>query len=159
MDSESAGRITALFQNPVFLSAVISLFVAQFAKVVISLYKGRSTSFRELAAHLLWRTGGMPSSHSALVISIVTAIGFSDGPGSDIFVLALAFALVVIRDALGVRRAAGMQATALNILGRQASRKLKIPFKPVKEVHGHTVPQVIVGSFMGFFIGLAVCTL
>ena len=101
----------------------------------------------------------MPSSHSALAIAIATAIGFSDGVSSDLFALSLFFALVVVRDAMGVRRAAGVQAKSLNILGARVSKRLHIPFKPVKEINGHTFPQVVVGGLLGFFIALAVKTL
>jgi len=159
MDATRPELFTALFRNPVFLSAAMSLFMAQFAKAVISLLRNRAGSMAEVFATLMWRTGGMPSSHSALAISIATAAAFSSGPGSDLFALSIFFALVVIRDALGVRRAAGVQAHALNALGTRVSKRLRIAFKPVKEIHGHTVPQVIVGSLMGFFIALAVCTL
>jgi len=101
----------------------------------------------------------MPSSHSALVIAITTSIGHSSGVNSDVFVLSFFFSLVVIRDAMGVRRAAGVQARSLNALGARLSKRLHIPFKPVKEINGHTFPQVLAGSLMGFFIALAVNTL
>jgi acid phosphatase family membrane protein YuiD len=159
MKSAYEVSLTILIRNPVFLSAVMSLFTAQFAKAVIALFHHRRAGFREIFATLLWRTGGMPSSHSALVIAISTAIGITSGVSSDVFILSLFFTLVVIRDAVGVRRAAGLQARAINILGAKTSRRLRFQFKPVKEVHGHTFPQVVVGSLMGFLIALAVCTL
>jgi acid phosphatase family membrane protein YuiD len=148
-----------LFRSPAFLSALMSLLVAQFAKAVIGLFGGKPSSFHETLATMFWKTGGMPSSHSALVIALTTSFGFSRGTGSDIFVLSLFVSLIVIRDAMGVRRAAGLQARALNVLGERSARRLKFSFKPVKEIHGHTLPQVIVGSLMGFFIALAVHTL
>jgi uncharacterized protein len=151
--------LNLLLWNPVFLSAIMSLFTAQFAKALIALFHHRRAGFREIFATLLWRTGGMPSSHSALVLAISTAIGITRGINSDLFVLSLFFTLVVIRDAVGVRRAAGLQARAINMLGSKTSRRLRFQFKPVKEVHGHTFPQVVVGSLMGFLIALAVCTL
>ena len=150
---------TILLRNPVFLSAVMSLFTAQFAKAIIALFHYRKAGFKEIFATMMWRTGGMPSSHSALVIALSTAIGITNGINSDVFVLSLFFTLVVIRDAVGVRRAAGLQARAINMLGSKTSKRLKFQFKPVKEVHGHTFPQVVVGSLIGFLIALAVCTL
>jgi acid phosphatase family membrane protein YuiD len=108
-----------------------------------------------LGSLLLWRTGGMPSSHSALVLSVSTTIGFRSGFTSDIFILAVCFALVVIRDALGVRRASGIQAKAINEIGSKLTENQLISFKSIKEVQGHKPLEVIVGCFLGFFIGLA----
>ncbi len=159
MDIASSPGFSALFKSPVFLSAIMSLLTAQFAKALISLLRGKPSSFSELMATMLWKTGGMPSSHSALVVALCTAIGFSRGTGSELFVLSLFFALIVIRDAMGVRRSAGLQAKALNMLGERTAKRLKFRFKPVKEIHGHTLPQVVVGSLMGFFIALAIYTL
>ncbi|HOX92911.1 MAG TPA: divergent PAP2 family protein [Spirochaetales bacterium] len=159
MDPTRMPFLAAPIRNPLFLSAALSLFTAQFAKALISLLGSRARSFRDVMATLLWRTGGMPSSHSALAVSISTAAAFNSGPSSDLFALSVFFSLVVIRDALGVRRSAGVQAKALNTLGSRVGKRLHIAFKPVKEIHGHTLPQVIVGSLLGFFIALAVCTL
>jgi uncharacterized protein len=150
---------TLLLRNDVFLSAALSLFMAQFVKAFIILLTKRKAGLSEILSTLVWRTGGMPSSHSALVIAITTSIGHSSGVNSDVFVLSFFFSLVVIRDAMGVRRAAGVQARSLNALGARLSKRLHIPFKPVKEINGHTFPQVLAGSLMGFFIALAVNTL
>lgn len=148
-----------LFSNPIFLSAVCSLLVAQFLKSVVNIFRSRASSFREVLSTFLWKTGGMPSSHSALAVSIATAIAIREGLNTSIFILALFFALVVIRDALGVRRAAGLQAKALNLLGKDLNSRIGIAYRPVKEVHGHNPQEVIVGSLLGFFIALAFCTL
>ncbi|MDA8424507.1 MAG: divergent PAP2 family protein [Treponema sp.] len=148
-----------LLRNPVFLSALFSLILAQFIKAIINIFKARSQSFHDVLVTFLWRTGGMPSSHSALAVSIATAIGFTQGTDSSIFILAVFFALVVIRDAMGVRRSAGQQARVLNLLGRELSSRLGISFHSVKEVHGHSAVEVLVGSLLGFFIAMAFCTL
>lgn len=148
-----------LFANPVFLSAVFSLLVAQFIKAIINLFRYRSRSLREVLVTFLWKTGGMPSSHSALAVSIATAIAFTEGPDTSIFILAFFFALVVIRDAMGVRRSSGIQAKTLNLVGKELNSRFGIAFRPVKEVQGHSPAQVVVGSLLGFFIALAFCTL
>lgn len=148
-----------LFRNPVFLSAIFSLFTAQFIKVMINLFRYRSHSFRDVISTLLWRTGGMPSSHSALVVSLSTAIAFVDGLDSTIFILSLFFSLVVIRDAMGVRRSSGIQARTLNQMGKELNNRFGIAFHSVKEVQGHSPGQVAVGALLGFFIALAFCTL
>jgi acid phosphatase family membrane protein YuiD len=148
-----------LFGNPVFLSAVFSLLVAQFIKAIINLFRYRSRSLREVLITFLWKTGGMPSSHSALAVSIATAIAFTEGVDTSIFILAFFFALVVIRDAMGVRRSSGIQAKTLNQVGKELNSRFGIAFRPVKEVQGHSPAQVVVGSLLGFFIALAFCTL
>ncbi len=159
MENHRALIITSILRNAVFVSAFLSLFTAQFAKALIVLLTNRRAGIREVFSTLLWRTGGMPSSHSAMAISITTSVAFSSGLSSDIFALSFFFALVVIRDAMGVRRSSGLQAKALNSLGIRIQRRFHLPFNPVKEIHGHTFPQVFAGSIMGFFIALAVNTL
>jgi acid phosphatase family membrane protein YuiD len=148
-----------ILKNPVFLSAVCSLLLAQFLKALINVMRRRSRSLRELALTFLWRTGGMPSSHSSLAVSIATSIAFTEGLNSNIFILALFFALVVMRDAMGVRRSAGQQARVLNLMGKELSSRLGLPQHTVKEVYGHSASEVLVGSVLGFFIALAFCTL
>ena len=148
-----------LFGNPVFLSAVFSLLVAQFIKAIINLFRYRSRSLRGVLVTFLWKTGGMPSSHSALAVSIATAIAFTEGVDTSIFILAFFFALVVIRDAMGVRRSSGIQAKTLNQVGKELNSRFGIAFRPVKEVQGHSPAQVVVGSLLGFFMALAFCTL
>ncbi|MGI5172088.1 divergent PAP2 family protein [Treponema sp. OMZ 840] len=141
--------------NPVFLSAVFSWLSAQFIKTVIKLLTGKVSDFKELIALLVWRTGGMPSSHSALVCALTASIGFHSGMNSDVFVLSCCFTLVVIRDAVGVRRASGLQARALNEIGKKLHKKDIIEFQAVKEVHGHKPLEVFVGCLLGLFTGTA----
>jgi acid phosphatase family membrane protein YuiD len=86
---------------------------------------------------------------------MTTSIGFIDGISSDLFVFSIFFALIVIRDALGVRRSSGLQARALNNLGNQVAEKLDIDFHSVKEVNGHTPLEVVVGSLLGIFTASA----
>ncbi len=148
-------QLVAFFTQPVLLSCVFSWLSAQLIKTFIALFSGKIRSIGEMFELLFWRTGGMPSSHSALVATLCTTIGFRDGIGSDIFILALAFFLVTVRDALGVRRASGIQARTLNKLGTDLKAKDIVDFKPVKEVHGHKPVEVLMGCLLGFFIGLA----
>lgn len=148
-----------LFHNPIFLAAVSSWILSQFLKAIITLFTHSVPSFRSLVELLFWKTGGMPSSHSALVSSVTTTIGFKNGIGSDLFIFSCCFALVVIRDAVGVRRSSGLQASALNELGNVVSEKLDVLFKPVKEIQGHRPMEVLAGILLGFFIGVAFSTL
>jgi uncharacterized protein len=150
---------TEFFSNPIFLSAIFSLLTAQFLKAVVNIVRSKARNFRDVLVTFFWKTGGMPSSHCALAVSIATAIAFREGLETSVFILSVFFALVVIRDAMGVRRAAGLQARTLNLLGKELNARSGIPYRPVKEVHGHSPAEVIIGSLLGFFIALAFCTL
>ena len=149
----------SLFSNQIFLSAICSLILAQFLKAIVNLLRLPRHSLKDAVLTFAWKTGGMPSSHSALAVSISTAIAITDGLNSEIFILSAFFALVVIRDALGVRHSSGIQARTLNSLGKKYAVRFGEPWVPVKEVMGHTPSQVLVGSLLGFFIALAFCTL
>ena len=144
-----------LFRSPLFLSAFFSWFVAQILKALIEAAKQRSRNSRDLMVTLFWKTGGMPSSHSSTVTAMATAVGFEYGVGDPLFSISLVFSLLVIRDALGVRRAAGVQAQSLNKLGTELNRRYGIEFSPVREVNGQTVAEVSVGMLLGFFIAVA----
>ena len=149
-------QMQIMITNPVFLSLVFSWFSAQFIKTIIKLLSGKVHSLKELIELMFWKTGGMPSSHTALVMSLCVSIGFRNGITSDIFILSTAFALVVVRDALGVRRSSGLQTRSLNELGMQLKKKGLIEdFTPLKEVHGHKPTEVIMGCFLGIFVGIA----
>ncbi len=142
--------------NPILLSCVFSWLGAQFLKAAINLIYGRIHSLGELLEVMLWRTGGMPSSHSALVTSLCTTIAFRHGLNSDMFIFALCFFLVVIRDAFGVRRSSGLQSRKINKIGKELSEKKVIDsYKPMKEVDGHTPMEVLCGCLLGFFVGLS----
>lgn len=140
--------------NRIFLSGLLSWLIAQIAKMVVDYMRGRTNSSRDMFSTLLWKTGGMPSSHSALVTGLATSIAVFHGVTSTFFILALFYGGVVIRDALGVRRSSGQQAQALNRLGRELAEKNQITFVPVKEVSGHTVPEVTVGMVVGLAVAV-----
>ena len=149
-------QLHLFFSQPAFLACLFSWLSAQLVKTLIKLFSGKVHSLKELFELLLWRTGSMPSSHSALVATLCTTIGFRSGVNSDVFILSLGFYLVTIRDAVGVRRANGLQATMLNKIGRLlAAKNIIEEVKPIKEVQGHTPAEVIIGSLLGFFTGLA----
>ena len=147
------------FSNPVLLSCIFSWLCAQLIKTLVKLFSGKVHSVYELFELMLWRTGSMPSSHSALVATLCTNIGYRSGVDSDVFILSLGFFLVTVRDAVGVRRANGIQARILNRIGKALSERGFVEFKSIKEVQGHTPAEVIIGCLLGFFIGLAFCVL
>lgn len=101
----------------------------------------------------------MPSSHAALVSSLATSTGLTYGPDSPIFPVTLFFGLIVIRDAMGVRRSSGIQAQALNTIGRHVAERDGIPYQPVKEVLGHAPVEVAVGVLLGVVAGVVFSTL
>ena len=146
-------------ENPVFRAAVFSWFLSQLIKSIVAVFRNRPNTAREILLSLIWTTGGMPSSHSAVVSSLVTAIGFEVGINSPLFILSFFYAFITVRDALGVRRAAGHQAKTINQLLSKLSEKEDMGIKPVKEIHGHRSSEVIVGIMLGFFIAVAFCTL
>ncbi|KGE70752.1 divergent PAP2 family protein [Spirochaeta lutea] len=154
MVARTEANAFSLFASPVFLAAFFSWFIAQLLKTIIDIFRRKRTRGGLLVETLLWKTGGMPSSHSSLVTALAVAIGFQEGINSSLFGLALFYGILTIRDALGVRRAAGLQARALNALGQQLQEEGRAEFAPVKEVHGHTALEVIVGMLLGLFIAL-----
>ena len=124
-------------------------FCIQIFKVIYELIKTKKFNFKRIVG-----AGGMPSSHSAVAMCIATMIGKSEGFDSNIFALALIFALVVMYDAAGVRRAAGKQAKLLNrIIETPGLTNVQVQEKLV-EVLGHTPIQVFVGAFLGIIVGL-----
>jgi len=153
------GSPTKLFSNPIFLSAFFSLAGAQLIKALTALAKARKEEdFKEAMIIFFWRTGGMPSSHSATALAISTATLLTEGY-SNLFILSLFLALIVIRDALGVRRSSGLQSQALNKLGSSLEEKSILQYDPVKEVHGHTLAEVLTGAVLGVVIAFVFCVL
>ena len=146
------GGLKQLLENLIFLSSFLSLFTAQLLKGIIYILKNRAGKKKELIEYITWRTGGMPSSHAAVVCSLCSSIAFAEGMASNLFIFSFWFALIVLRDAMGVRRSAGLLARALNNLGKQASEKHGLDFYTVKEIQGHTPLEVVVGGFLGVFI-------
>ncbi len=147
--------LRAFFRNPVFLSAVTSWFLAQLIKTIAALFRIKKQSLKDIFETLVWRSGGMPSSHSALASSLAMSIGFVEGFGSNLFIVTMFLAFVIMRDSLGVRRSSGVQGRVLNGLGKNVSDKLKIDFHPVKEVHGHEPMEVVIGAILGMLISAA----
>lgn len=155
MFTEAKNQLTLLFSNPILIACIFSWFCAQFIKTIIKLFYGQVHSLKQLFELLVWRTGGLPSSHSALVACLCTTIACRSGIDSDIFILAFCFFLVTVRDAVGVRRSNGIQARRVNEITKVLNEKLSTNFKNLKEVQGHSPMEVFVGSLLGFFIGLA----
>ncbi len=159
MPARSVHQFAQLIYHPVFLSAFFSWFIAQLLKAIISLVTRKYRSSKDLITTFVWATGGMPSSHSCMVTALATSIGFTEGVNSPLFIAMLCYGLLTIRDALGVRRAAGTQARAINYLSSELESRFQIPRHRVKEIHGHTMAEVSVGVILGFFIAVAFSSL
>ena len=126
-------------------------FGIQLFKFIYDLVKSKKFNFKRLM-----QAGGMPSSHSGVVISLTTMIGKNVGINSPLFAVALIFSFIVMYDAAGVRRAAGKQAKLLNkIVETPGLTSLQVAERLV-EVLGHTPVQVIVGAAIGVIVGLLV---
>lgn len=126
-------------------------FGIQLFKFIYDLVKSKKFNFKRLM-----QAGGMPSSHSGVVISLTTMIGKNVGINSPLFAVALIFSFIVMYDAAGVRRAAGKQAKLLNkIVETHGLTSLQVSERLV-EVLGHTPVQVIVGAAIGVIVGLLV---
>jgi len=149
-----AEAFKSLLENRIFLSTFSSLCAAQVLKMVFYLIFNRNKKKLDALETMLWRTGGMPSSHSAMVCALATSTGIDEGISSTYFIISIILAMVVLRDSVGVRRAAGMQARALNKLGRQSAKIIGMEFNSVKEIQGHTPLEVLVGSILGIVIAV-----
>ncbi len=143
----------AIFDNSVLFWSLISCLLAQFLKIIFNFFSTGKIRFG-----IIFETGGMPSSHSSLITGAASGTGFELGFDSPIFALSVAIALIVMYDASGVRKSAGVQAAQINTLSKKIDPNAEIN---LKESLGHTKLEVIVGSFLGplitlpgmFFIG------
>jgi len=141
--------MSALFDNRILISAFIAWAIAQVSKTVYELIRERKLILRRLVS-----SGGMPSSHSALVTGLATATGRVDGLGSATFAIAFILAAIVMYDAAGVRRAVSIQARILNQMIDEAFQGKPFAEKRLRELIGHTPFQVFIGGLLGIGIGL-----
>ena len=127
-------------------TALAATAVAQILKLLIV-----GATERRFAPERLLETGGMPSSHSAAVVALAISLGIREGWGSPYFALAAVFGGIVMYDATGIRRAAGMQAQLINDLVEELGDLFDEGFRPqaLKTLLGHTYPQVLVGAVLG----------
>ena len=130
---------------------ILLWFLIQLFKLIYDLVTTKKFNFKRILG-----AGGMPSSHSAVVVSLATLIGKYEGVNTAIFAVTLVFAAVVMYDACGVRRAAGRQAALLNkIIETPGLTGVQVRERLV-EALGHTPVQVFVGALIGLVVGLIV---
>ncbi|MEW6094719.1 MAG: divergent PAP2 family protein [Chloroflexota bacterium] len=137
----------AILDNPMLWTALAGWFLAQALKIPIDYFQNRRWDWASFFA-----AGGMPSSHSALVTSAALAAGLYHGFDSPIFALAVAIAMVVVYDATGVRRQAGMQAQKINVLVAELLKGHPISQQELREVIGHTPLEAIGGVLLGLVV-------
>ncbi len=139
-------EFSAFFDNSVLFWSLLSCLIAQFFKIIFNFFSTGKIRFG-----IMFETGGMPSSHSALITGTTSGIGFQLGFDNPIFALAIALSLIVMYDASGVRKSAGIQAAEINKLAKKLDHESQLA---LKETLGHTKLEVIVGSLLGPLITL-----
>ena len=145
MENNFIGFIT----NKYIYVPLILWFAIQLFKLIYDLVTTKQFNFKRIMG-----AGGMPSSHSAIVMAITVLIGKDVGFGSWAFAVSLVFSCVVMYDAAGVRRAAGKQAKVLNdIVNTPGLSNLQVREK-LQEALGHTPAQVFVGALIGIVAGI-----
>ena len=140
-----------LIISPVLIAGLISWTIGQTLKVPVEYLRTRAWNWA-----LFFSAGGMPSTHSALMSSVTLSIGLFDGFNSTLFALAFALSMVVMYDATGIRRQAGMHAQKINILVNELFSGQPISDEQLKEVLGHSPLQVLMGLILGSSVSIII---
>lgn len=141
--------LTQVYQNKILMTTISAWLIAQSVKLLSGIIRYRRFDFRWFVG-----TGGMPSSHVAGAACLATSVGLEYGFNSAYFALATSFAIVVMFDAQGVRRATGRQARILNKITEDIYWRVKFDEGKLRELIGHTPVEVIVGLFLGIVIAV-----
>ena len=145
-------RFGMLSTNPIIDCGLLAWFLAQLIKVMLDL-----VLLGRLDVRRFFSSGGMPSSHSALVVACTAAIGKLTGVQGPLFALAVVLSAVVMYDACNVRRSAGDTARLVNkLLEHMEQLTAEDLADNLKEVMGHTPLQVLMGALLGLGVGLLV---
>lgn len=141
-------NIRQIFYNHLLVNSLVAWASAQIIKTLL-----HAAIHKELDIHRLFGDGGMPSGHSATVTAMATTAALEYDLASPIFAIAAIFGIVVMHDAMGVRREAGKHAKVLNDLLISLSQDTP-PEEVLKEFLGHTPLQVCFGALLGFCVAL-----
>ncbi len=135
----------------IILPIISGVFIAQTIKILTRIFKKEKVTWKQYLAY-----SGMPSGHSAMVVSLTTIIGLREGVDSAIFGLSFIFAFLVIRDAVGLRQYLGQHGKTLNILVNDLKddHVLEHQYPHLLERIGHTPLQVVIGSLIGFLVSV-----
>jgi uncharacterized protein len=139
-----AQTLAGVASNRTLWVPVLVWFAVQLWKLISSLIFRRKFDLS-----LLWATGGMPSSHSALVVALAISVGINTGFDSPLFAVSAVLAMVVMYDAAGVRQAAGKQAQKINLIVEELLSGHPLNEERLRELLGHTPLQVAVGALVG----------
>ena len=142
-------NLGGVLQNHVLLTGLAGWILAQVLKIPIDYFRERRWNWA-----LFFAAGGMPSSHSALVTSTAAAVGLHYGFDSPLFGVAVAMAMIVVYDATGIRRQAGMQAQKINYLVEELLQGHPISQEHLREVLGHTPLEALGGVLLGLVTAL-----
>jgi len=143
-------NVLAVFQNKALMAGLIAWLLAQVIKMPLDYLYSRKWNWA-----LLLTTGGMPSSHSSLLTATSLGIGLYHGFDDPVFAIAVAITMVVVYDAAGVRRQAGIHAQRINVLFSELLQGHMLNEKDLREVLGHTPLEVIGGILLGIIVAIA----
>lgn len=138
----------ALLDNHLLLNALLAWATAQVLKFILYLAVNRTVDWDRLLGD-----GGMPSGHSATVTALAVTAGLEYGLDSPVFAVCVVLAIIVMHDAMGVRREAGRHAQAINELLEMLS-STQTPEVKLKEFLGHSPMQVCCGALVGLVMAL-----
>jgi uncharacterized protein len=136
--------VSDLLDNKTLIIAAVAWIIAQILKVIVILVQER-----RLAWNYFVTSGGMPSSHTATVCALATAIAMTEGMGTIYFSISVVLAVIVMYDAAGVRQSVGQHSAFLNRIVKEFSFNLS---KDFREFVGHTPLQVFIGAILGVLI-------
>jgi acid phosphatase family membrane protein YuiD len=142
-------KLAAIFQNHVLWTSMAAWVLAQVLKIPLDFLQTHRWNWA-----VFFAAGGMPSSHSALVTSAAMAVGLHDGFDTPLFGLAVAAAMVIVYDAAGVRRQAGMHAQKINVLVNELLQGHPISQQELREVLGHTPLEALGGVLLGLVLAI-----
>ena len=132
------------FISPILVAGLVAWGIGQTIKVPIEYWHTRAWNWA-----LLFSAGGMPSTHSSLMSAVTLSIGLFEGFNTPLFALAFALSMIVMYDATGIRRQAGMHAQKINLLINELFSGQPISEEQLKEVLGHSPLQVLMGTILG----------
>lgn len=142
--------MTDFFQNTILLCACTSWLVAQLMKILVEWRLHRTISFR-----ILFRNGGMPSSHTSFTIALLIMVAAREGLSTSAFAISFVLTAIVITDALGVRYQTGKQSRIINrILHQMLVEGKPLSDDTLQELVGHTPTEVFVGALIGVLTSL-----
>ena len=142
-------EIMDLLDNTALMAALLAWFIAQVIKVVLVFFEEKRFDLAKMIS-----SGGMPSSHSALITAMSASVGKTAGLDSVAFAIAAVTSLVVMYDAANVRREAGKHAELLNKIARDLYPDNQINQEKLKELLGHKLIEVVAGALLGITVGI-----